>query len=119
MITSNSLFKASHVVLEPLCCSPNKVQLTLHCFLLSFYLSSPPLPPLLSPPLPSSPLLLQVGQILRKATAGTGKKISLELGGKSPFVVYDTADLDAAMEGVVDATFFNQARVCGRLPGGR
>jgi len=113
MITSNSLFKASHV-LEPLCCSPNKVQLTLYRFLLSRYLSSPPSlfsSPLLFPPLP---FFLQVGQILRKATAGTGKKISLELGGKSPFVVYDTADLDAAVEGVVDAIFFNQGQVCSR-----
>jgi len=50
MITSNSLFKASHV-LESLCCSPNKVQLTLYRFLLSCYLSSPSLrsSPLLSP----------------------------------------------------------------------
>jgi len=70
--------------------------------------------PLPSSLLPSSPLLLQVGQILWKATAGTGKEISLEIGGRSPFVVYDTADLDAAMEGVVDAIFFNQGQVCGR-----
>ena len=53
----------------------------------------------------------KVGQILRKATAGTGKKISLELGGKSPFIVYDSADLDSAVEGVVDAIFFNQGQV--------
>lgn len=59
--------------------------------------------------LPSPPP--KVGQILRKATAGTGKKISLELGGKSPFIVYDSADLDSAVEGVVDAIFFNQGQV--------
>lgn len=53
----------------------------------------------------------EVGQILRKATAGSGKKLSLELGGKSPFVVFDTADLDAAVEGVVDAIYFNQGQV--------
>ena len=66
----------------------------------------------------SSPSLLshtsshsQVGQILRKAVAGTGKKISLELGGKSPFVVYDSADIDSAVEGVVNAIWFNQGQV--------
>lgn len=53
----------------------------------------------------------KVGQILRKATAGTGKKLSLELGGKSPFVVFDSADLDTAVEGVVDAIYFNQGQV--------
>jgi aldehyde dehydrogenase (NAD+) len=54
----------------------------------------------------------EVGQILRKATAGTGVKLGLELGGKSPFVVFDTADLDSAVEGIVDAIFFNQGQVC-------
>lgn len=54
---------------------------------------------------------LQVGQILRKATAGSGKKLSLELGGKSPVVVFNTADLDSAAEGVVDAIWFNQGQV--------
>ncbi|MEO6878609.1 MAG: aldehyde dehydrogenase family protein, partial [Gemmatimonadaceae bacterium] len=53
-----------------------------------------------------------VGRIIRKATAGTGKKISLELGGKSPFIVYDDADLDSVVEGVVDAIWFNQGQVC-------
>lgn len=53
----------------------------------------------------------EVGQVLRKATAGSGKKLSLELGGKSPFVVFDSADLDAAVEGVVDAIYFNQGQV--------
>jgi aldehyde dehydrogenase (NAD+) len=54
----------------------------------------------------------EVGRILRKATAGTGKKLSLELGGKSPFVVFDDADLDGAVEGLVDAIWFNQGQVC-------
>ncbi|XP_077863966.1 aldehyde dehydrogenase family 16 member A1-like, partial [Saccoglossus kowalevskii] len=54
----------------------------------------------------------QVGQILRRATAGSGKKISLELGGKSPFIVFESADLDSAVEGVVDAIWFNQGQVC-------
>ena len=53
-----------------------------------------------------------MGQILRKATAGSGKKLSLELGGKSPFVVFDSADMDAAVEGVIDAIYFNQGQVC-------
>ncbi|KAF6037910.1 aldh16a1 [Bugula neritina] len=53
-----------------------------------------------------------VGQKLRKLTAGTGKKISLELGGKSPFIVFDSADLDSAVEGVVNAIWFNQGQVC-------
>lgn len=53
----------------------------------------------------------QIGQLLRRNTAGTGKKISLELGGKSPVVVFDDADLDAAVEGVVDAIWFNQGQV--------
>lgn len=54
----------------------------------------------------------QVGQLLRRLTAGSGKKISLELGGKSPFIVFDDADLDSAVEGVVDAIWFNQGQVC-------
>ncbi len=54
----------------------------------------------------------EVGRILRTATAGTGKKLSLELGGKSPFVVFEDADLDSAVEGLVDAIWFNQGQVC-------
>ncbi len=54
----------------------------------------------------------EVGRLIRKATAGTGKKLSLELGGKSPFVVFEDADLDGAVEGVVDAIWFNQGQVC-------
>jgi len=53
-----------------------------------------------------------VGRTLRHQTAGSGKKLSLELGGKSPFVVFDDADLDGAVEGVVDAIWFNQGQVC-------
>lgn len=53
-----------------------------------------------------------VGKILRKQIAGSGKKISLELGGKSPFIVFEDADLDSAVEGVVDAIWFNQGQVC-------
>ena len=54
----------------------------------------------------------EVGRTIRKATAGSGKKLSLELGGKSPFIVYDDADLDSVVEGVVDAIWFNQGQVC-------
>lgn len=54
----------------------------------------------------------EVGRHIREATAGTGKKLSLELGGKSPFVVFEDADLDSAVEGVVDAIWFNQGQVC-------
>lgn len=54
----------------------------------------------------------EVGRIIRKATAGSGKKLSLELGGKSPFIVFDDADLDSAIEGIVDAIWFNQGQVC-------
>lgn len=54
----------------------------------------------------------EVGRILRKATAGSGKKLSLELGGKSPFIVFADADLDGAVEGLVDAIWFNQGQVC-------
>jgi len=56
-------------------------------------------------------LLLQVGQTLRRLTAGSGKKLSLELGGKSPVIIFDSADLDSAVEGVVDAIWFNQGQV--------
>ncbi|MFM0731787.1 aldehyde dehydrogenase family protein [Paraburkholderia sediminicola] len=54
----------------------------------------------------------EVGRAIRRATAGTGKKLSLELGGKSPFIVFEDADLDAAVEGVVDSIWFNQGQVC-------
>src|SRR2546422_9678712 len=54
----------------------------------------------------------EVGRIIREATAGSGKRLSLELGGKSPFLVFDDADLDGAVEGVVDAIWFNQGQVC-------
>lgn len=53
-----------------------------------------------------------VGRSIRRATAGSGKKLSLELGGKSPFLVFDDADLDSVVEGVVDAIWFNQGEVC-------
>jgi len=54
----------------------------------------------------------EVGRIIRKQTAGQGKHLTLELGGKSPFIVFNDADLDSAVEGVVDAIWFNQGQVC-------
>jgi aldehyde dehydrogenase (NAD+) len=54
----------------------------------------------------------EVGKIIRAATAGTGKGLSLELGGKSPYIVFDDADVDSAIEGLVDAIWFNQGQVC-------
>lgn len=54
----------------------------------------------------------EVGRAIRAATAGTGKRLTLELGGKSPFIVMEDADLDAAVEGVVDSIWFNQGQVC-------
>lgn len=53
-----------------------------------------------------------VGKSIGAITAGTGKKLGLELGGKSPYIVFDDADLDSAAEGLVDAIFFNQGEVC-------
>ncbi|MDB5539122.1 MAG: aldehyde dehydrogenase family protein [Devosia sp.] len=54
----------------------------------------------------------EVGKIIRRATAGSGKGLSLELGGKSPYIVFDDADIDSAIEGLVDAIWFNQGQVC-------
>ncbi|BCQ27683.1 aldehyde dehydrogenase family protein (plasmid) [Caballeronia sp. NK8] len=54
----------------------------------------------------------EVGRQIRASTAGSGKSLTLELGGKSPFIVFDDADLDSAVEGVVDAIWFNQGQVC-------
>ena len=53
-----------------------------------------------------------VGRAIRRATAGQGKKLTLELGGKSAFIVFEDADLDAAVEGLVDSIWFNQGEVC-------
>ncbi len=53
-----------------------------------------------------------VGRKIRIQTAGTGKALTLELGGKSPYIVFDDADIDSAVEGLVDAIWFNQGQVC-------
>lgn len=52
----------------------------------------------------------EVGRKIRAATAG--KALTLELGGKSPYIVFDDADIDSAIEGLVDAIWFNQGQVC-------
>ena len=54
----------------------------------------------------------EVGRAIRKATAHTHKRLSLELGGKSPFIIFEDADLDSAVEGLVDGIWFNQGQVC-------
>jgi aldehyde dehydrogenase (NAD+) len=54
----------------------------------------------------------EVGRAIRGATAATHKRLSLELGGKSPFIIFEDADLDGAVEGLVDGIWFNQGQVC-------
>jgi len=54
----------------------------------------------------------EVGKLIRRQTAGTGKKLTLELGGKSAHIVFEDAALDQAVEGVVNGIFFNQGHVC-------
>ena len=54
----------------------------------------------------------EVGRKIREATAGSGKALTLELGGKSPYIVFEDADLDSAVEGLVDAIWFNGGQVC-------
>jgi aldehyde dehydrogenase (NAD+) len=54
----------------------------------------------------------EVGRAIRSATAQSHKRLSLELGGKSPFIIFEDADLDSAVEGLVDGIWFNQGQVC-------
>jgi aldehyde dehydrogenase (NAD+) len=54
----------------------------------------------------------EVGRAIRRATADSKKRLSLELGGKSPFIIFEDADLDSAVEGLVDGIWFNQGQVC-------
>ncbi|WP_312528121.1 aldehyde dehydrogenase family protein [Paracoccus sp. (in: a-proteobacteria)] len=55
----------------------------------------------------------EVGREIARALAGRNEvRLTLELGGKSPFIVMEDADLDAAVEGVVDSIWFNQGQVC-------
>ena len=54
----------------------------------------------------------EVGKRIIQSTSAKEKKLTMELGGKSPFIVFEDADLDSAVEGVVDAIWFNQGQVC-------
>jgi aldehyde dehydrogenase (NAD+) len=53
-----------------------------------------------------------VGRIIQRAIAGTGKKYTLELGGKAANIIFEDAALDQAVEGIVNGIFFNQGHVC-------
>jgi aldehyde dehydrogenase (NAD+) len=54
----------------------------------------------------------EVGKIIRRAVAGTGKRLTLELGGKAANIVFEDAPLDQAVEGIVNGIYFNQGHVC-------
>ena len=54
----------------------------------------------------------EVGKIIQKAVAGTGKKTTLELGGKAANIIFEDAPIDQAVEGVINGIFFNQGHVC-------
>jgi aldehyde dehydrogenase (NAD+) len=54
----------------------------------------------------------EVGKEIQRAVAGTGKKLTLELGGKAANVIFDDAALDQAVEGIIDGIYFNQGHVC-------
>jgi aldehyde dehydrogenase (NAD+) len=54
----------------------------------------------------------EVGKIIRRSLAGTGKRLTLELGGKAANIVFEDAPINQAVEGVVNGIFFNQGHVC-------
>ncbi|MGH8894207.1 MAG: aldehyde dehydrogenase family protein [Actinomycetes bacterium] len=54
----------------------------------------------------------EVGKMIARSTAGTRKKVTLELGGKAANIVFDDAPVDQAVEGIVNGIFFNQGHVC-------
>jgi aldehyde dehydrogenase (NAD+) len=54
----------------------------------------------------------EVGKLIQRAVAGTGKKLTLELGGKAANIVFEDAPLDQAVEGIVNGIYFNQGHVC-------
>ncbi len=54
----------------------------------------------------------QVGKLLARQLAGTGKRLTLELGGKSPHIIFDDASIDQAVEGIISGIYFNQGHVC-------
>ena len=53
-----------------------------------------------------------VGKLIQRRLAGTGKRLTLELGGKAPHIIFDDAPLDQAIEGIINGIFFNQGHVC-------
>ena len=53
-----------------------------------------------------------VGKLIQERLAGSGKRLTLELGGKAPHVIFDDAPVDQAVEGVINGIFFNQGHVC-------
>src|SRR5438034_7186120 len=54
----------------------------------------------------------EVGKMIQRALAGTGKRLTLELGGKAANIVFEDAPLDQAVEGIVNGIYFNQGHVC-------
>ena len=54
----------------------------------------------------------EIGKVLMQQCAGTVKKVSMELGGNAPFIVFDDADLDAAVEGAIASKFRNTGQTC-------
>ena len=54
----------------------------------------------------------EVGRYIAKAIAGTNKKVTLELGGKGANIIFEDAAIDQAVEGIINAIFFNQGHVC-------
>src|SRR5207253_6730237 len=54
----------------------------------------------------------EVGKRIQRAVAGTKKKLTLELGGKAPNIIFDDAPLDQAIEGIINGIYFNQGHVC-------
>ncbi len=73
---------------------------------------APPWPPIPASTRSPSPARPRSGKLVVQAATGNLKKVSLELGGKAPVVVYDDADLDAAIAGVANAIFFNTGQCC-------
>jgi len=54
----------------------------------------------------------EIGKMIQRTVPGSGKKLTLELGGKAANIVFDDAPLDQAVEGIVNGIFFNQGQVC-------
>ncbi|MCB0840773.1 MAG: aldehyde dehydrogenase family protein [Bacteroidetes bacterium] len=54
----------------------------------------------------------EVGKLIQTATAGSGKKVTLELGGKAANIIFEDATIDQAVEGIINGIYFNQGHVC-------